>query len=664
MNASQKVGLREQAATAAASQAKAFLDELSPPIDVKLASCSTYSDLLRGNHEEPGTIDDLVLWAIKRGRVIISGRGASGKSAIIYRAALKAAELQFAPYIINLSRWDHAATEEWKKVRGTSRDALDFLLLRFSSSNQDVSDAEFLSPSIQKLFFLDGLNETPGTTADEILAACDEVASIMVGASFVVSDRIARRNLNAEHKWRFVMPLPVQQDEVKKLLSGKAVPAGSEGLLDSPFFLDRAIRGELRNSPLATIRELVENRGKLDATALAHASQAAYSAYEIDVSRTFSVARFVELGREDVLNTLLIGGILVRVDDELVAFAHHWYHDYLASKYVTDNPTLWSFENRHRALDILTFGANSFDAVAFALEMLPLDASGQFIQAVYDWNPYAAGYALAEASISVDDIPPGVRLVILAMLAERRFDRHYFSAIRAADALDLLDDKDAVEMRAASSLSELQRLIAKIDSPSKEFSSWRELFLVEVGSPAPNTLISAIENENSMMGWAAANVLKRLTLTVEQTQDIIDIARKDRPVIRWRAVHVMGGFIDSNFIAELLSHLDRDEDEYVRYGSLRSLIEIASRTEEYLPRIVDSLLERLDPLKSRPRLLGELKRAVFLSKDVAPETWVQQISRLFYELLDRADSAEEAEQWSGSASRLRIHFRPNPRVAA
>ena len=657
--------LRARAVSTVSSDARALLDTLAPPIEVKLGLCADYSHLLRGEWCEEGSLDNLLDWAVSRGRVIVSGRGASGKTAVMHRAALRAGDKNLAPYLIPLSRWDQSATQGWKEVRRTARDALDFLLRRFSSSGQDVSDVEFLPPVVQKIFFIDGLNETPGSVADEILAACDQLAAVMVGASFIVSDRLVRRNLDDERKWRFVMPMPVHQSERDKVLSGRNVtlPRGSEALLDSPFFLDRAIKGELRDSPLRTIKEMVETRGKLTAEGLADAARAAYLAYKIDGSRTFPIARFSEVGNPEIAKTLQAGGILVASGKETVAFAHHWYHDYLASRFVADHPDLWSFQNRHQVLDVLTFKANSFDAIAFVLEMLPAQSAGKFIQAVYDWNPYAAGYALAEARIGVDDVPRDVRLVILAMLAERRFDRHHYSAVRASDALDLLIDTDASAMRVAKTLPELQDIVSQIEAPSEAFAAWRELFILKAGETATPQLLERISDENSILGWTAANVLKRLALNQEQLVQILALAGDGRPVVRWRAVHVMGGFVSKAFIGALLNHLDSDADDNVRYGSLRSLIEIASRDEQKVPVIIDELKTRLTLLRGNPRLLSELKRAVFLARGVAPKNWTDEISRLFYHLLDSSKSAEEAEEWSRLASRLRVHFRTHQTAA-
>ena len=412
------------------------------------------------------------------------------------------------------------------------------------------------------------------------------------------------------------------------------------------------------------MRELIENRGKLDADGLSAAADVAFRAYEADQSRTFDRARFTDRGRDDVANTLLAGGILVHVGQNRVAFFHHWYHDYLASKHVAEHPALWSFENRHHTLDALTFKANSFDAIAFALELLPVESRGEFLQAVFDWNPYAAGYALSEAGISERDIPRETRLIILAMLAEKRFDRHFLSARRASDALDLLSqDDDAEKLRSTTKLSELLAFIASIDPQSDEFASWQRFFILKPDETAPSELVEALMAENSMFGWTAANVLKRVLLTDRELDAICCIARHSRAVVRWRAVHTMGAFSTEAFRAELLDRLDRDTDENVRYGALRSLVEIASRDPTALPGVASALVERLDGIAESSRLLGELSNAVFLAKGSAPPSWAKEISRIFYALLDRAEDPIDAERWSTLASRVRVHHR-DPRLVA
>jgi len=656
--------VRDEIAAATLERSNAFLGNFQTPIEIKVAQCPDYSALLRGQHGQPVSLDDLLKLATRRGRVILCGRGASGKSALLHRLAIWADRLGFAPFLLNLAQWDQAATEVWKSVRENARDALDFLLRRFGASDHDITDAEFLPVSIEKLFLLDGLNETPGSTADEILTACDQIASVMVGASVIVTDRLVRRSLDTESKWVFAMPLPVEKVEVDRLVNGLGVPAEVEVLLASPFFLDRAILGELRGSPLATLKNMFEERGGLNLDGLSAAAQAAFRAYELDRSRTFDAARFDELGQPEVANTLLAGGILVHASENRLAFFHHWYHDYLASKHVVAHPELWSFENRHRVFDDLTFKANSFDAIAFALELLDINTSGTFLRAVYDWNPYAAGYALAEAGIGVDDVPRDVRLIMIAMLAEKRFDPLFYTARKAADALDLLKDEDALKLRSTANRSQLLDVVGAISSPSKEFTKWVTFFTARETEPTPAGLVEALTDDVSVIGWTAANVLKRVSLTEGGADAVRASATDDRPVVRWRAVHALGGIKGDKSVAALLDRLDNDDDENVRYGAARSLVEIASGDAETLPRIVDNIIERLGSIERSDKVLGEFSRAVFLSRDCAPPNWSNEMSRIFYRLAERTNDMTVAEHWSKLASRLRVHHRSEPKLAA
>ena len=97
---------------------------------------------------------------------------------------------------------------------------------------------------------------------------------------------------------------------------------------------------------------------------------------------------------------------------------------------------------------------------------------------------------------------------------------------------------------------------------------------------------------------------------------------------------------------------------------MRSLVEIASWNKEIVPHIVDDIIERLEAIKKSHKVPGELSRAVFLSKDCAPSNWSSELSRIFYRLAELTDDVTEAEHWFKLASRLRVHHRSQPKLAA
>ena len=59
-------------------------------------------------------------------------------------------------------------------------------------------------------------------------------------------------------------------------------------------------------------------------------------------------------------------------------------HDFLASRFVAAHQELWEFDKRHKTFNALTLEQNSFDAIAFALELLKgQPAIEKFLRAVY-----------------------------------------------------------------------------------------------------------------------------------------------------------------------------------------------------------------------------------------------------------------------------------------
>lgn len=288
--------------------ANQYLDALGEPIPLSVALCSNYSALLRGEHGDALSHQALLSLAKERGRILLSGRGGSGKSTPMRRLVVDGAATGVTVVLVDLSRWDHAASEDWKVRREGTRDSIDFLLRRFGVSDTDVADLEFLPAEQEKLLIFDGLNETPGLIADDILSACDQIASLIINCSVILSDRLVRRRTNGDERWFFAMPLGVDINEVRKHLDVDELPAGAQRLLDSPYFVDKALKGALKSSPLVTIRDFIESHGKLDAAGMNIAAEAAFAAYQDDESRSFDPDRFSNERGADVADTLRQGG--------------------------------------------------------------------------------------------------------------------------------------------------------------------------------------------------------------------------------------------------------------------------------------------------------------------------------------------------------------------
>jgi hypothetical protein len=646
--------------TGSPAESSAYLAQLGEPINILLGRCNNYSDLLRGDCGDPLSYEDILRLVQKSGRLIISGRGGSGKSTIMRRIAVAGSAAGLFVAFIDLSRWSQEVSSIWRNASGNTRESVEILLRALSTTNVDVTDIECMNPYTHKMFLIDGLNETPGSVADEIISVCDDAAALLINCSFALTDRLVRRNLRQESRWLIVTPLAVKDDEVRRLINIDNLSMDARKLLDSPYFIDKAIREELKSSPLSTIRDFVESRGKLSAVGMTASAAAAYSAYKIDQSRMFHLARFVGDEGEEAATKLLEGGVLVHHESDYVTFNHHWVHDYLASKYVSSCRDLWDVLKCHETFDVLTFKANSFDAIAFSLEQLEAADRDEFLRAVYDWNPYAAGYALAEVeAVAPAKISDNLRTIILAMLADKKFDRLFYSAQRACDALDLFSDAKAIALRDVTSRAELIDIISKENPESELFSSWQRIFTSSELDERNDDIINDIVSEDSIIGWTAANASKRLILSSRNVERLVNLADHERGVVRWRACHAMGGKGYIDFWEVLMRKLLEDEDENVGYGAIRSLVETGSLSEELAVKLKEALLPNLDNLLRRPRVCGEFSRAVFLSAKVAPVRWADEVSKIFYKLADLARDANELEKWLRLSSDLRRHVELN-----
>jgi hypothetical protein len=649
-----------EAMTAVAQKdAQARLDALGEPIDLAVGRSASYSALLRGEFDERLTPRELLEWASRLGRVILSGRGGAGKTTLMNRLVVEAAKSGRVPLPVNLSRWDHAATDAWRETRHNARQSADFLLRRFGTISANMLQVESIYAGRERVLLLDGLNEVPGSVADEILAVGDRLAALMVNFSIVAADRLVRRRIDGEdERWCFAAPLPVADAEQARLVPADSVPPPNRKLLESPFFVDRAIRGELGASALATIRAHVEQHGGIPPSLLESVAEASFRAYAYEASRSFSIERFREAKAEEAIEPMLASGLLVQTGDERVAYIHHWFHDYLASRHVVGSPTLLDLKRRHATLDALTFRANSFDAVAFALEQFSTADSDAFLRAVYDWNPYAAGYALAEIYAAGGGcVSTSLRTVMLAMLADKRFDRHFLSARRAADALDLFRDKEAVLLRSVSNREDLIQYVVDVPPGDAEFETWRAVFIIPSGEPAPGWVLDALVGDDSIVGWTAANVTKRLVLDSGQLSHVVEATTASAPVVRWRACHVLGAFGEPVALGALLDRVVHDDDENVRYGAVRSLVEMASLSEEQSIAVTGRLEPLIQDIARSPRVMTELTRAVFLARGTIPPNWSARISELLYPQALASQDETRLEEWSRISASLRGHER-------
>ena len=630
---------------------------LKPEFHLRVGFCKSYTCLLRGEADDSAEFDEVLDVARATGRILVSGRGGSGKTTFLRRLLNHTIANGDAGIFLDLLRWDNAATHAYEEVQDRALSCFDFLLRKFSEVPFDISGLDMFPPSMLKLIVVDGLNETPGHCAKSMLEACDAAAAFLPGVSIVVGDRLVRRDLADESRWRYLATMPIDHSEIASLYP-KQVDDQVREMLGIPFMLDRAIKGELEASPEETIRRMVVTHASLNEHEIAALARSAFEIYNSVRSRAFDRDAIPSA----LLDRLFNSGLLSELPGGRFAFTHHWIHDCLASMYVADQRPLWLEEERHTAFDAITFGGNSFDAVAFVLRILckrkASDDAATFLRAVYDWNPYAAGFALSEAeAISGVVVPEGMRAIVLFMLALRRFEHQLSSAQRASDALDLFKDQLAITIRGAKTFEELVGFATKLNLADESYQQWLAVFAHPTGEPPSAGSVAILAERDSVRGWTMANMLKQMPLTAANISELISLGLHTNFVVRWRAVHALGSSHSEEVVAFLFDRVLNDQQKYVRFGAVRSLIEIAVHAPKLTDAIVQGIVGILPKVREDRYTLEELINAAFVLPSAAPERWAEKFAPVFNQLIDLSDSIGEIDRWSGLAAELRIEHR-------
>lgn len=625
----------------------------TPQFKIEIGAAASYEKLFSGEFVGKWTEDQLLDHAVAGGRLLLAGRGGGAKTVILGKCAQRALKRGYVPILLSMRSWTQKHSETWLAL-GSRLLKIDYMLRVLSQLAVGISELDALPPSTVRMLIVDGLNEVDGKVAQELIFSMDEYAATAINTSVIVSDRLVRRDFIQTERWKLCIVLPLAADEVNRQVAKRGSKGAQEealteterDLLTSPYFLNAYLKddmktGELADTRAGELRSWFTGHASLTTEELDAASEAAYRVYG-SASRSFALPEFERIAGQTVVQklreTLLVTG-------QEALFDHHLKHDFLASNYLAHHELLWNRES----FDHVTFRGSSFDAIMMCVEQIPEATADEFVRAVYDWNIYGVGYSLAESrrhSVSAD-----MRTVIGAMFAERTWDVVRPTAERARDTLLLLRDKDAGRFLDVSSLSDVFQLVDAYEATSEWFRVWRNLFTIAPGSQVGDTAVRLIEDRDSVQGWTAANVLKRCSLSEDQQLFVQNLLNNPYPVIRWRAAHTLGAF-PSTANAQALLRQVSDGAWDVRYGAVRSLMELASRADDALRNdVFESLALNFRQIDEHPSIKEELRRTMLIPGTRNPRTWVSSCVKLIT-AFQPSTSDIEKEKWSRAAQSL------------
>lgn len=625
----------------------------TPVFDLRIGFAREYDQLFSSEFSETQPASAILDRALDDGRLLLTGRGGGAKTVILTRIAKTAAERGVATVLLSLKEWTAADNVGWRTL-ASSRERVSYLFQRFSGLDLQPRQLDLLDFSLPRLMILDGLNEVTSRTGQEIIDAFDEYARFALNTCTIVSDRLVRRDFIRPDRWTLCIVLPLSPEQIADAV--KAVPSAAleysnstgeqRELLSTPYFLSEFLRGERLAVTRASQMRDYFARHALDDLAMDQTAEAAFAVYA-DETRTFSFEKFRGHAGEVITNRLLATGALVR-DGDLAFFDHHLKHDYLASRYLVSDRKHWTSS----AFNTVTFHGSSFETVVMAMEqMRDSVAADELLRRLYDWNIYGAGYSIAEgraSRVSVD-----MQVVILAMFAERRWDLVKATAQRASDTLRLIDNARALVFLNAQSLSEVFATLQAVQPRNEWFDNWRRLFTRQVASPAEDKDIRALSETDSVMGWTTANVLRRLTCSASQEALVRGLLADQDATVQWRAVHVLGGFTSRKNAEVLVDALYNAPAVEVRFGAIRSLIEMAGRDGGELARwIFERIASHVSNVREHGSVLGEFERAIFIDESRAPNNWTSLVAVVISALQSVAPNAEDRDRWDRLLTKL------------
>lgn len=512
------------------------------------------------------------------------------------------------------------------------------------------------------LLVIDGLNES-GSEWRTIQARLQELVNNYGQVSIVAADRMnPDRTRPEDFELATVLPIQVAaipDDRLRELVGRSAV----NRLLSVPFFLDKyyAMRAagdgpDISNFGRADIISayLCEYAGGKAAGAagglIESLSELAVESYRGKSLRIEASALDARISAAD-RGCLVEAGILVSHSAKAFGFSHQLIHDFLAAKWLANQGSkAWTRDN----FDAVTLGAQSFDALELASELLG-DRADQFILEVYDWNYKGALECILnlDAGLSGKEspLPPQLKDAVFILRADKLFDR--FQSTRDSARAKIADFRSAfgIDPGAMESAAELIDAVrSKYETAGIPlYQDWRDLFTLEQLEPAHWAFIQ----DSPLLGWTAANVFRRGGfLDGPLTAYLVGLYRALRRsqlefdggiTARWRIVHTLGGSSAIEATTLLSAAIaDEDEDDWVRYGSVRSLVEIASRAGER-----DGARAILGPLlagQTLPEKVRREVRGVALLAEDAPPWWPELYKEVLESGMAKLDPTKPDEE--------------------
>jgi hypothetical protein len=622
------------------------------------------------------SVDFLFQETIEEKRLILRGYAGGGKSTLLRKCALVALERNIIAVIINLKNWKIDYSRRLGKLfeEESSVDEKFDLLLNVSITDLSSDTLNNFPRSLWKFVMVDGLNEVYGEeTTRQILSTLHEFVRAKGLRTYVlVADRLSGRGAQ-EMDWGVAELNPLELEKVQALVDSK-FGAGEFGrlseteqeLLRIPYFMNHALTSGSPKIGSATkacetffIEQLRLSDDQLNM--LATASFNAYKNYRSPSFPAEDLRRQLQVpdaqDPDEVWRKLTEGGTIKLLGDQ-AQFDHQLKHDYLASRHLSQNETDWNSSS----FDAVSFESKTFEPLTMALEQLSgVDKGDRFLKSVYDWN-WAATIACLAKAVGLERKLSSreMQTAILAVVAEKLFDPIRPTKERAQSQLKQFPPAVSGEYLKAERFEDIVAVVDAFDSGEQWFSDWKDLFTRMPGLPVDEETVQKVADKNSIIGWTAANMIRRSKLTDLDFLQLRTIYRSFAAAgtgdsgrgesVQWRVVHALGASVERDNVELLFRVLGGGGYHWAQYGAARSLVEIAATADEGLRReIIERLTSSVGSLSRK--VLEEIVKSVLYER--APATWCDLVAPLLEKIISVQKAESDRERFSAGFERFK-----------
>jgi Trypsin-like peptidase domain len=641
------------------------------------ANAGEIEQIHRGGAEgRPGFAPaDLLRELGDRGVLILRTPGGFGKTFYLLRLVLAAVDAGHVPFFLDL-----------KGISETSDPGDDACYRLFGSASlEGASWRKFHEARDKRLPILvavDSLNEA--TTSKQIERILKFLAETFSDKLFlVIADRLSDDTEGLRGRLGTMLPLSTAQvDDRLKQLKTEGLGDSFKKLLSIPFFLglyekicrhaEEAARQDFRNrseilyayfaichdSTVDPAR--MKSYGKEIVRKLAPIAFEGYRDQSIVMPEPWFAEQLAKNGIS--IDALRKAGMLVP-DNGNILFSHQLFHDFLAGYHLADPddpvaaPSRWRSTN----FDIASLKAKSFDALDFAVELAE-NRADQLIIEVYDWNYGGALRLVLKSERDFAAAAPAnwqaLRDALIILNSEKQFDAFQHTRLNAKTRAEFVAQVISTEFNRHdfASLQELLDTARAGYNHQGLYAIWKDVFVLsEKAKPS----LWGLLQHSPLVAWTAANAFRRKLEDGDELLDYLeglyDSLFERQPLddfaigTRWRIVHIFGKAGRDEIIERLFAAVDREgksaETQWIQYGAVRSLVEIAGRKDAAGGELILTRLRGMmgAEIAQRSRAFGELREVALLVEQ--PPWWPAAYSPILEKGADLETSPDEREAW-------------------